>query len=241
MTDAWIRNAVAEAIGTFLLVTGVVLVADLGATPSALTYGFIVTGLMVCFGHVSGGHFNPAITLAMLLDRKIDILAAIAYWVAQFLGGIAGAAAVWATTDMVVVELGVPQVADGVSIGGAMALEAIFTFAVVLVFFGSIVDDRAPISAYPFGVGLTVAVGAFATGVPTGTSLNPARGLAPALVSGEWGDIASWLAGPVIGALLAWAVYRYVISPAGSGDGRFGGRRESYPQPVPPPGPSLLP
>ncbi len=240
MTDAWIRNAIAEAIGAFILVSSTLMVFGAGATPRALTYGFVVLGLMVAFGHISGGHFNPAITLAMLLDKKIDVLGAVAYWLAQFAGAALGAVAVMLTTDREVVELGTPVVADVMSVGGAIGLEAIFTMAIVLVVFGSVVDDRAPLSAYPFGIGLTVAVGAFATDSLTGSALNPARGFGPAVVSGQWDGVASWLAGPIIGAVIGWALYRFVIAPPG-GSGPFGQRRSAYPQPVPPPGPSLLP
>ncbi|WP_157987434.1 MIP/aquaporin family protein [Jiangella endophytica] len=239
MTDAWIRNAIAEAVGAFILISSTLLVVGAGATPRALAYGFVVVGLTVGLGHVSGGHFNPAITLAMLLDKKIDVLGAVAYWLAQFAGAALGAVTVMLTTDREVVEVGTPVVADVMTIGGAIALEAIFTLAIVLVVFGAVVDDRAPLSAYPFGIGLTVAVGAFATDSLTGSALNPAKGFGPAVVSGQWDGVAVWLAGPVIGAVLAWALYRFVIAPPSGGP--FNRHRNVYPQPVPPPGPSLLP
>ncbi|MBB5788450.1 MIP/aquaporin family protein [Jiangella mangrovi] len=241
MTDAWIRNAVAEAVGVFILVSATLLVFDAGATPRALAYGFVVVGLVVALGHVSGGHFNPAVTLAMLLDKKIDVLAAVAYWLAQFAGATLGAVAVMLTTDREIVELGTPVIASGMSVGGAIALEAIFTMAIVLVVFGAVVDDRAPLSAYPFGIGLTVAVGAFATDSLTGSALNPAKGFGPAVVSGQWDGLAAWLAGPVIGGILAWALYRFVIAPPGGSGSPFVQRRDRYPEPVPPPGPSLMP
>ncbi|WP_162606165.1 MIP/aquaporin family protein [Jiangella asiatica] len=240
MSDAWIRNAVAEAVGAFILVTSTLLVVGAGATPRALTYGLVVVGLVVGLGHVSGGHFNPAITLAMLLDRKIDVLGAAAYWIAQFAGAALGAVTVMLTTDREVVEAGTPRIADAMDVGGAIVLEAIFTFAIVLVVFCSVVDERAPLSAYPFGIGMTVAVGAFATDALTGGALNPAKGFGPAVVSGEWDAVAAWLAGPIIGAALAWAFYRFVIAPPGNTPA-FGRRRPTYPEPVPPPGPSLLP
>ncbi|SDU86219.1 aquaporin Z [Jiangella alkaliphila] len=240
MTDAWIRNAIAEAVGALIIVSGTLLAVEAGATPRALTYGFLIAGLTAAFGHVSGGHFNPAVTLAMLLDKKIDVLGAVAYWVAQFAGGAAGAVLVMLTTDRVVVEAGTPVVAEPMDIGGAIALEALFTMIIVLVIFGAVVDDRAPLSAYPFGIGLTVAGAAFATDAFTGAALNPVRGFGPAVVGGEWDSVASWLAGPIIGGVVAWLLYRYVIAPPNRGNS-FGRRRSPYPEPVPPPGPSLLP
>ncbi len=240
MADGLIRNAVAEAVGALILVSATLLVMGSGATPRGLTYGFVVAALVAGLGHVSGGHFNPAVTLAMLLARQVDILGAVAYWVAQLIGGAAGALMVMLVTEREAVAAGTPGVVeDMTSVGGAIALEAIFTMAIVLVVFGAIVDDRAPISAYPFAIGLTVSVGAFATDMFTGAALNPIRGFGPAVVGGEWDGIASWLAGPLIGAVLAWALYTYVIAPGG---GSTGARKSSFPEPIPPPpGPSLLP
>jgi MIP family channel proteins len=244
VADAWIRNAIAEAVGAFLLVCAVLLAVEAGVTPRGLIYGFAVAGLVAALGHVSGGHFNPAITLAVLLARKIDVLAAAAYMIAQFIGATLGALVVMLTTDKAVVQAGTPVIAeDLISMGGAIALEAIFTFAIVLVFFGVVVDERAPISAYPFAIGLTIAVGVYATDTWTGGALNPVRGFGPAVISGEWSGLPAWLAGPLIGGVLAWALYTFVIAPSDSGRGGSGAsrRRDRYPQPVPPPGPSLLP
>ncbi len=239
MTDGLVRNAVTEAVGALALVACTVLVVGSGATPRALTYGFVVAGLVTAFGHVSGGHFNPAVTLAMLLAKRVDAIGAMVYFIAQFAGGALGALLVLVTTRSEVVQAGVPTVDENLTtVGGAVALEALFTMVIVLVVFGAIVDDRAPISAYPFAIGLAVAAGAFATDTFTGAALNPIRGFGPAVVDGQWDSIASWLGGPLIGGLLAWALYTFVIAPSGVGQGRS----SSFPEPMPPPpGPSLLP
>jgi MIP family channel proteins len=215
MADNWLRKAAVEAIGTFMLVFVTVLTLGVGqlATLTVFTYGFVVAGLVAALGHVSGGHFNPAITLAMLLGKKIDAVGAVTYWVAQFAGGALGALVVWACTSRQAVEVATPVVDEElITLTGGVVLEALATFLLVLVFFGTVVDERSPISAYPFAIGVTV-LAAHAPLLPlTRGSLNPARGFGPALVSGEWGGLAAWLAGPLIGAVLAWAFYRFVVA-----------------------------
>ncbi|WP_051426111.1 MIP/aquaporin family protein [Jiangella gansuensis] len=238
MTDNWIRNVIAEAVGTFAVVF--VTVMTLGvvgqATPAILAYGFVVMGMVAALGHVSGGHFNPAITLGMFLAKKIDPFGAAVYWVAQFGGGALGALAVMLTTNRESVAAGTPMINESlVNVGGAIALEALVTMLLVLVVFGTAVDERSPLSVYPFAIGGTVIAGSAALLAVTGGALNPARGFGPAVVSGEWDGIAAWLAGPLIGAVLAWALYWFVIAD------RPSSRHTRYPEPVPPPGPSLLP
>jgi MIP family channel proteins len=215
MPDTWLRNAVAEAIGTFALCFVGLLVVASGAdlTAVALANGVIILVFVAALGHVSGGHFNPAITLGMLLGRKIDIRGAGVYWAAQVIGALAGSLVVLLATDRAAVALGTPVIADGVNIFWAIILEAVATFFLVLVVFGTVVDQRAPLSAYPFAIGLAITAGVFAIGPFTGGALNPARGFGPALVSGEWGGTAAWLIGPLLGGLLAWAVFEYVIMP----------------------------
>jgi MIP family channel proteins len=239
MTDSWLRNAVAEAVGTLALVF--VTVATLGivgqATPTVLAYGFVVMGMVAALGHVSGGHFNPAVTLAFLLAKKIDPVGAAIYWAAQLAGAALGALLVMLVSDTEAVAAATPGVNEElVTVGGAIALEAIATMFLVLVVFGTVVDERSPVSVYPFAIGGAVIAGSAALLAVTGGALNPARGFGPAVVAGEWDGVASWLAGPLIGAVLAWAIYHFVIA-----DRQRSSRRSRYPEPVPPPGPSLLP
>ncbi|PSK99806.1 aquaporin-8 [Haloactinopolyspora alba] len=238
MADGWLRNAVVEAIGTMALVFVTVMVLGVSglATPAALAYGFIVAALVASLGHISGGHFNPAITLAMLLARKIDVLGAAAYWVAQFAGGAVGALVVMLSTSEESVAAGTTRVNEEVvSIGGAIALEALATFILVLVVFGTVLDERSPVSVYPFAIGGAIIAGNAGLLQVTGGALNPARGFGPAVVSGEWDGLAAWLAGPLIGAALAWVLYQFVISDRQPS-------KPDFPEPVPPPpGPSLLP
>ena len=115
--------------------------------------------------------------------------------------------------DRGAVATGTPILADDVNPFAGIMLEAIATFFVVLVFLGTVVDRRAPATVYPLAIGLTIAVGIFATGTFTGGALNPARAFGPALVGGAWGGTAAWLIGPLLGGVLAWAVYEYLIAP----------------------------
>ena len=154
----------------------------------------------------------------------------------QFAGAALGALVVMLAVDDEGVAAGTPMINENlVNVGGAVALEAVATFILVLVFFGTVVDERAPVSVYPFAIGGVVIAGNGALLATTGGALNPARGFGPAVVSGEWDAVASWLAGPLIGAVLAWALYAFVISD------REPSSKNTFPQPVPPPGPSLLP
>lgn len=216
MPDRWMRNAVAEAIGAFALVfVGVLVVTSSngGLTSIALAHGLTIAVAVAALAHVSGGHFNPAVTLAMYLSKSIDLRGALTYWAAQLIGGLAAALVVLLATDRSVVAMGAPALGEGIGAGWAIVLEAIATFVLVLVVYGTVVDSRAPYSAYPFAIGFAVTVGIFAIGPMTGAALNPARAFGPALVGGEWGATAAWLIGPLLGAVLAWAVYEYVISP----------------------------
>ncbi|WP_083460208.1 MIP/aquaporin family protein [Jiangella muralis] len=238
--DSLTRNVVAEAFGTFVLVvlTVTVIMIGPGLIPAALAYGLGTAALVSSLGHVSGGHFNPAVTLALLLGKKIDILAAVAYWIAQFLGAAAGALLVMLVSDREVVQAGTPAVADNIGVGGAITAEAVATFILVLAYLGSVVDRRAPASVYPMAIGLTVAAGFFAIAPLTGGALNPARGFGPAVIGGEWDAVATWLGGPLAGAVLAWALYQFVIAPGDAVAGRRGAESGHLP---PPPGSSLLP
>lgn len=215
MPSTWLRNAVAEAIGTFALVFVAVLVVATGSgpTPTAMANGLIIVVFVAALGHVSGGHFNPAITLGMYLGKKIDIQGAATYWAAQLVGSLVAALIVLMTTERDAVAAGTPVIASGVGVAAAIVVEAVATFFLVLVVFGTVVDDRSPISVYPFAIGLTVSAGVFAIGPLTGGALNPARGFGPAVVGGGWGGVAAWLIGPLLGAALAWAVYQYVLAP----------------------------
>lgn len=217
--NKWIRDAVAEAIGVFALVfIGILAIRSAVATGGgwtgvALAHGLIIAVMVAAFGHVSGGHFNPAVTLAMLVSRRIEPLTAVLYWLAQLAGGLLAAAALAGFASRSLVGIGTPQLAEGVGAGKGMLLEAIATFFLVLVVFGTAVDRAAPKSVYPFAIGLAITAGILAIGAFTGGALNPARGFGPALVSETWQGWSAWLFGPLLGALAAVLVHDFVLTP----------------------------
>jgi MIP family channel proteins len=217
MPDTWIRNAVTEALGVFTLCFIGILAISSGndLTGLALAHGLAIGVMVAALGHVSGGHFNPAITLGLLLGRKIDAPMAGVYWAAQLLGGVLAAVvvALTAPTGREAVAIGTPVLADDVNVLVGIVLEMIATFFLVLVVYGTVVDRRAPASVYPFAIGLTITIGILAIGAYTGGALNPARGFGPALVSGEWGGTLAWLIGPLLGGVAAWALHTYVLMP----------------------------
>jgi MIP family channel proteins len=215
MSQTWMPNAIAEAVGAFALVFVVVLAMSNGAslTGVALAAGLAIAVMVAALGHVSGGHFNPGVTFAFLLARRINGQMAGIYWAAQFIGGILASVLVALLVSRDAVAAGSTVLADDVNVLQGILLEAVATFFLVLVVFGTVLDRRAPVGAYPLAIGLTITIGIFAIGPLTGGSLNAARSFGPALVGGEWGGIVAWLIGPVLGAALAWAVYEYVLAP----------------------------
>jgi glycerol uptake facilitator-like aquaporin len=236
MDETWLRQAIAEAVGTFVLVflTVLVVAVGVGATPNALTYGLVVGGLVAGLNHISGGHFNPAITLGLLLCQQIDVMSAAVYWLAQCVGAVLGAVSVMFAVDRDAVAAAAPAIATDLSVGGAIAIEAVATFVLVLVMMTMVIDQRSSFPAYPFAVGLTIVAANLATRPLTGGVFNPAKGLGPALVGGEWDGLAAWLAGPLVGAFLAWALYWFSFSD------RERKPRHPFPEPVPPPADPLL-
>jgi aquaporin Z len=206
------RKYLAELVGTFILVVvgSMTIVAAKAASAPVLVvvpFGFGL-GLLAAIqtaGYVSGGHFNPAVTLAALLDRRIDLRNAAGYVVAQVIGAIAASGVVLLVADQVAVQGTASAFPEG-KMASALAVEVLLTAIFVLVILT--VTKRAPNHA-GFAIPLTLTVVHFA-GIPfSGASVNPARSLGPALVGGTLdGTIIVWIAGPLIGAVLAWAVYR---------------------------------
>jgi aquaporin Z len=223
------RKLVAEFLGTFLLVllaVGAAVSGIAGAvgagTPAgpgsgivgvALAFGFVLVFVAFAFGPVSGAHVNPAVTLAMVVARKQPIGEAVGYWIAQILGAVFGAFFLWLFVNNLGVTdqtgaLGTNGYGTSISMGGAFLLEVLLTFAFVLVIL--LVTDRAanPTTA-GLGIGVALVV-VHLVGIPlTGTSVNPARSIGPALFEGGTALSQLWLfiLAPLIGGLIAALVY----------------------------------
>jgi aquaporin NIP len=210
------RRATAEGIAAFALVFAgcgaIVANAEndgaLGAVGVSLTFGLIVMAMIYATGHLSGAHINPAVTVAFTLTRHFPAREAAAYIAAQLAGATAGAltlAAVW--TDKPA-DLGatVPSVGAGSALVYEIALTAILMFVIVAV----ATDTRAVGAAAAIAIGGAVGLDALFGGPVTGASMNPARSLGPALVSGEWTDFWLYVVGPVAGATLAAFAYQAI-------------------------------
>ena len=230
MRDSW-RHFVAEFIGIFALVFvggAAIMVAVQTQSPSALldvavAHGLILALMVTATMRISG-HLNPAVTVGFLVARRIEPMMAVVYIIAQFLGAALAAyalkaifpAAVAATT-----RLGGQSVAANVSTGQAIFAEAIATFFLTFVVFGTAVDPKAP-KVGGFAIGLVVTADILAIGPLTGASMNPARSFGPAVVSGVLeGQMIYWV-GPIIGSIIAAVLYdqlflRRGIEPAEHG------------------------
>ena len=212
---------IAEFIGTFTLifagVGAIAVTAPLGAAslvPVALAHGLALVVMITATAAISGGHLNPAVTFGALLGGKIQLPQAIGHWVAQVLGGMAGALVIWAFLPAGVLAkagYGVPAPGAGVGSVTAVFIELVLTFFLVFVVFGSAIDDRAPKVGGLF-IGLTVAMDILVGGPLTGAAMNPARFLGPAIVYAT--DLQyTWiyLLGPLLGGGLAGLIWRFVF------------------------------
>ncbi|MCZ6858478.1 MAG: aquaporin, partial [Gemmatimonadetes bacterium] len=164
----------------------------------------------------SGAHFNPAVTLGLWLNNKIDAKNAGAYVATQLLAAIIAALLVKALLPSVAGEItgyGTPRIAGDVDIIQAILIEAILTFFLVSAVFGTAVSSEAPSGIGGFGIGLVLLFGILVGGPLTGAAMNPARAFGPALVAGEWvGQAAFWI-GPLLGGAAAALVWGKVLLP----------------------------
>jgi MIP family channel proteins len=210
------RELLAEFIGTFVLIfagTGAVMVNKLsdGAVTHlgiSIVFGSVVTALIYSLGHISGAHFNPAVTLAFWSSGFFRLSLVVPYILAQTLGAIAASGLLRMSLGTVG-NLGatMPRHGDWMQ---SLVLETVLTFILMLVIFGSGLDRRAPIGFAGIAIGLTVALEAACMGPITGASMNPVRSLAPALVSGNLQHQWLYWVAPILGAQIAVIVYRHL-------------------------------
>lgn len=235
------RKLVAEFLGTALLVIFAVGTATLtfgfdltgssrsaGIVATALAFGLVLLALVYTLGPISGCHVNPAVTLGFVASGRMPVSEAVGYWVAQFAGGLAGAAALWAifsgspsygrsTTGLGADGYGTHSMI-GINVAGAFAAEVVLTFLFVLVVLGATSRLGSPgFAGLAIGLALTVV---HIVGIPlTGTSVNPARSLGPALVLGGDALRQVWLfiVAPLVGGAVAAGAYVYLVpaEPAG--------------------------
>ena len=220
------RIALAEAIGTFTLVFAGVLAINAAtlageSEPSSLVavafaHGLAILVMVAALAAISGGHFNPAITLGFVVAGRMPIRRAALYWIAQIVGAVVAALIIAAAFGRFAVGEGTPALAPNVGALAGIVLEAIGTFFLVLVVFGTAVDERAPKSVYPFAIGLTVAACIMAIGSITGAALNPSRAFGPALATSEWTRHYVYWIGPLSGGALAALLQHLLLMKAPS-------------------------
>jgi aquaporin TIP len=218
------RRLVAEFIGAFALTfigAGAIMSAasfeGYALIGIAAAHGLVIAVMVCAFGHVSGGHFNPAVSVGMLVTRRMNGQEFGGYVIAQCLGGIAAALLLAGIYDDPVksdAHLGVPALGAGVGVGAGLVVELILTFFLVIVVFGVAVDGKGSYNAVAgLPIGFVIFFDILMGGPLTGAAMNPARWIGPALVDGFWDDFWIYIVGPLAGGILAALVYEYVIVP----------------------------
>jgi len=210
------QRYVAELLGTFVLVfvgCSSVIGALQADAPvllvAAFAFGIALLAGLYAFGEVSGGHFNPAVSLAMFLDKRLPVFDLVGYWAAQLVGGILAALVLLIGTSQ-------DQVASTATVPGFEGNGTAFLMELVLtaIFVTVILQASA---SFKFGSSALVAipltlVAVHLAGIPfSGSSVNPARTLGPDLIGNEWDGFWIYLIAPLLGAALAWAAHAYIV------------------------------
>lgn len=204
------RNYVTEGIGTFFLVLTIGLTAVSGTPLAPLAIGSALMVMVYMGGHVSGGHYNPAVSLAVMMRGKLPAKEFVPYVIAQ----IGGALAASAVVSLVAGRTFGPAPAAHASAAGALLIEILFTFALCLVVLNAATSSKTQgNSYYGLAIGFTVAAGAFAGGPISGGAFNPAVGIGPLVWQtlaggGSLSHLWLYLVGPLLGAVIAAAVFR---------------------------------
>jgi aquaporin NIP len=208
------QKSVAEFIGTFVMVfagCGSIMVAERfsitpGATP-ALVFGLSVAAMIYALGHISGAHFNPAVTFAFAIARHFPWREVIAYWIAQFLGALLALTLLFWLLPQGQLYGAVTTTLPAIK---AIGWEALLTFILMFVITAVATDTRAVGTMAGAAIGATVMLCALFGGPVTGAAMNPARALAPALFQGTFNSLWIYFAGPFLGASLAAVLYEWI-------------------------------
>jgi aquaporin Z len=204
------RQYLTEFLGTFFLVLTVALAVPGGSALAPLAIGSVLMVMVYMGGHISGAHYNPAVTLAVFLRGGIEARWVAGYWAVQLLGGLAAAAVAATVTGVAFAPAPSPDAAPL----AALLLEFLFTFALALVVLHVATSDETTGNSY-FGltIGFTVFAGAVAAGPVSGGAFNPAVGIGPiawraASANGGLADVWLYLAGPLLGGAVAAAAFK---------------------------------
>ncbi|KAJ0011589.1 hypothetical protein NQD34_012564 [Periophthalmus magnuspinnatus] len=181
----------------------------------SLCFGLSIATMVQCFGHISGGHINPAVTAAMVVTRKLSLAKAVFYVVAQCLGAITGPGLLYMVTPSAVRGgFGVNDINSDISVGHGLVVEIIITFELVFTVFATCDPKRSDLGgSAALAIGLAVAIGHL-FGIPyTGASMNPARSFGPAVVTLTFKNHWIYWLGPILGGILAAGLYEYLYCP----------------------------
>jgi MIP family channel proteins len=216
------KRLAAEALGTFLFFflgfSGIAVSVDIGLDAIgtlgiAFGFGLGLALAIAAFGHISGGHFNPAVSAGLAIAGKFPSRDVVPYWIAQLVGGF-GAVLVMA----LVYSKGVTNALDtnpapNIDDWAALVLEIIATGLVVMVILTVATDDRAAWKGVmaPLLIGLFIFTAATTIGPASGGSFNPARSLDPVLYNQDWGNVWIYIVGPLAGAVLGAAIWAYLV------------------------------
>jgi MIP family channel proteins len=226
-TSHLVGAAIAELVGTFILVFGgtAVAVAAILSRPTAggaygslaiaLAFGLALAIVVASIGHVSGAHVNPAVTLGIAAVKKFPWNYVPIYIAAQLVGAVLAALATWLTfggPGRSEANLAATYPAQGVGDLQAFVVEILITFILVFVVIAVATDDRAPAAIAPIAVGFALAVGVFIAGPVTGGAVNPVRALGPMLVAGDLTSAWLYILGPIIGGVLAALLYQRFLA-----------------------------
>jgi aquaporin Z len=208
------RKYLAELVGTFLFMTiGYSSVAAFGAASVSgllvvpFAFGFGLLAAIFAVGHISGGHFNPAVTVAAVLDGRTSTQDAIGYILAQVIGAVAAAALIVIVAGQPAVAAGITKPGGGVTEIGALILEIVLAAGFILVILTS--TKRAPMLA-PLAIPLSLVAIHFASAPLSGASVNPARSIGSALLGADLGALWIYIVAPIIGAVGGWALFRVI-------------------------------
>lgn len=210
----YLSQYVAEAIGTFFLVffgCGAIILSEIDPTFSpasiAIVFGAVVSIVIYAIGHISGAHINPAVTIAFWAIKKFPGQKVVGYVVAQVVGAIAASwvhCVIWGAQH----SFGVTAIESGVGVG--ILVEVLLSFVLMFVIVSVATDARAVGELAGLAIGTTVAVCAWVGGPVTGASMNPARSLGPAVVSGSLDQLWLYVLMPVLGTVLGALIYEKI-------------------------------
>lgn len=209
----------AEVFGTYVLVLGgtaAIVAATVGGAPSnllivAFAFGLALIAGLYAFGEVSGGHYNPAVSFAMMLDGRIDVASMAGYWVAQIVGAILASLTLLIATSTDTVASTMTTFGEGIEAWEAFLFEVVFT-AIFLAVILKVTKSASSAKTAFLGIGLTLTMIHLALIPFTGSSLNPARSFGPGIIGGVWADQWVYWIAPLVGAALGWGVYKLVTA-----------------------------